>query len=311
MSNIVLILFLVFPVLIAASSASISGELLYWTAHENGLGYAIKSEGNPTFVEDGKVKDIDFQYNLGAQVEVAISLHRNFDLLLRGTHFHTYTHTEATAEEDGFLFPIWINAAASSSGFIEKAHARWRLHFGMGDLDCARKVHIGKRLLLTPYLGLRGVVARQKYEITYSGGTLFPDGEDIVHMKNKFAGIGPLAGVKVDWTFWKFLSLYADFDVALPFGHFYLHESEYATIGNERRLRLFHEFNHVRAMLDAAIGIEATYRWLSFYVGWDEHLLFGQNQFIRLIDHETPAASVSNQGDLSLNGLCFGISAAF
>jgi major outer membrane protein len=305
--------FLVFfsPCLLSAS-IFVSGELLYWKARENGLSLAIKSKGSPTFVEDGRVKDIDFQYDLGARITIDFSLPKypKWELFLQGTHFHNYTHTDVKAKED-FLFPIWINAAATGNGFIDAAKARWRLHFGMADLDLCRTVSLGKHFSLKPYVGLRSLVARQKYEISYLGGALFPQGEDEVHMKNKFWGIGPLAGIRADLTLYKTLALYANVDLALPYGHFYIHQSEYATTGSKRRLRLFHTFSEVKAMSDFAIGIEGGYKKISFNLAWEYHLLFGQNQLIRLVSSDVPAASVSNQGDLTLSGLVGGVTVKF
>jgi hypothetical protein len=287
----------------------ITAEVLDWKAQENGLSLAIKSRGSPDRIDEATVKDIDFQYSVGARFGIGAALREHWELFLQGTHYHNYTSTTEHAD-DSFLFPIWINPEAGSNGFVERAKARWRLHFGMIDLTLARKIFLGT-LLLKPFFGLRGVIARQKYEIDYFGGSLFPQGEDVVHMKNKFFGLGPIGGITATWRFWKPLAFYASLDLALPYGRFYIHESEFATVGIKRRLRIFHEFYLVRAIADCALGIRASYRWLSVNLGWEEHLLFGQNQLIRFVGDNAAASQVSNQGDLTFSGLVGGVAVVF
>ncbi len=307
----VLFLFSLLPVLLRAT-VFVQGDLLYWKAHENGLTYAIESKGGPTFVNDSTAKNIDFDPAYGFRLLLGTTLPNSaWDLRLIGTHFHTYVYTQAKAHHDSVLFPTWINAAAVDNGTtIDSAETKWRLHCGVFDLNAGRSFH-RKRLHFRPYFGLRYAVARQKYNILYKGGDLFPNSENEIEMKNKFRGIGPLAGAGAQWNFWKGFSLYADGTLALLYSHFYVHQDEDATSGIEERLRFFNRFYIVRALADIALGLKWDYRRFALLLGWEEHLFFGQNQFVRFVDKDTPGAYVSNQGDLSLSGFTGGVQVRF
>jgi hypothetical protein len=303
------ILLLLFPMLAYATS-SIVGEVLYWTARENGLTILYDSTGSSCFVDWARARNPDFNFDVGFRLGLGHQLrHSPWEVTLQYTHFHNYTHTCIEADNCHVLFPVWLNSAATCRGYVTEANARWRLHYGNLDFNFERAIAVGRRLTLTPLMGLRGTIARQKYRILYSGGTLFPCATDKVHMKNKFWGIGPLAGTRGDLQVAKHFSLYGNVSLALLYGHFYVHQSEF--VWCDRRLRVFDRFYLPRAIADFALGIRGKYKNVSGHLGWEEHLLFGQNQLIRFVDHDVPGASVSLNDDLTLSGLVAGLRVDF
>lgn len=293
-----------------ASSLCVKGEFLYWIAHENGLTFAYDSQGSPCFVDYAKAKNPQFTFDPGFRLTIGTPIKKSdWEALLQYTHFHTYIHTDITAAPCHFLFPTWLNSAATCGGYVNQVSSRWRLHYGNLDIELERTFPVGRRLQITPLFGIRGTVARQKYLILYSGGSLFPCTTDKVHMKNKFWGIGPLAGVKGDLALNSWLSLYGSGSLALLYGHFYVHQSEYVEC--DRRLRLFNRFYLTRGIADLSLGLKGIYRRFTLNVGWEEHLFWGQNQLIRLVDHTLPGASISLNDDLTLSGLVLGLTIDF
>ncbi len=297
----------------------VTAEVLDWKVYENGLSYAFCSSGSTTFVLEGKTKKPHFKRDFGYRLGIGTTLPREgWEIFAQGTHFHSYTHSYAYASDTAVFFPTFVNAAANTnSGYVDYAESHWRLHFGQIDAIIRRKFSFKGGLFVRPALGGRWIIARQKYDITYSGGTLFPGGEDHVYMTNKFWGMGPLAGVDGAWTFWKGLGLYGNSSIALLLGHFRIHECEDATLAPIDRLNLHDRYKLVRAVIDVALGAHWEYCFsgaftkLELWLGWENHLYFGQNQLVRFLDSGVAGAYVSNQGDLSFSGWVLGAGFTF
>lgn len=274
-------------------------DLLYWRAQEDGLGYAIEKT----------VAVPHFDWNPGVRATLGYRFPRNgWEIELVFTHYCTNNVNNA----EGELAAVWANPFFIQKGdFVDKAWARWRLHFGMLDLLLVKKVGISPWIDLKPFVGFRGASVRHKYKVRYFAGTLFPEGEDEIHSKNKFLGGGILAGINSTWHWGKGWGIYAGVALSLLLGEFYLHEAEYATVGIEKRLS-YHDLYHATLqVMDLGFGIAWEQGRWNLHFGWEEHLFFGQNQLVRFTDNTAPAAYISNQGDLGLQGLAVGASVTF
>src|SRR5690242_4705408 len=166
-------------------------ETLLFKAAENGLPYAVSNKTTSKEITDGHIKNVKIPYQWGFRFGIGGKIPNNqWELLLEWTHFHGDSSNRAVAPLNGALFPIWINPLFSSGEFVEKARARWRLHLGIVDAEIGNRFSIGRWFQLKPYFGLRSAWIRQKFLLDYSGGTFVPNGQDKLHMKNKFWGLG-------------------------------------------------------------------------------------------------------------------------
>lgn len=256
-------------------------DALYFQASENGVHYAIK---------EGHVLNPDFKYRFGGRATVGIALpHDCWQLVLQFTHYHGRNRQNKTG---GGFSPTWAHPGLMPPGFVDNVYNMWRLHMGLGDIDLTRHFCICDCLEFWPYFGLRYSEIRHKLRIYYD--------DDFVSMKNKFWGLGPIGGLEGLWRLNSWLGIFARGAGSLPYGKFYIHQSE-------GRLNFLDQYHQLCFIVEAALGLD--FRYCNFFarVGWDVYLFLGQNQLARFI----PGTFVSNQGDLSLHGLSLSLGIGF
>lgn len=279
-------------------------DALYFQAQENGVHYATKNE---------RVLNPDFKYRFGGRIEVGIDLHHDcWQLMLQFLHYHARTRQ---VKSGGQFFPTWTHPSMAPSGFVDSVYNMWRLHMGLGDINLTRPFFVSDCLEVSPYFGLRYSEIRQKLRIYYQGGTLFPGTEDVIFMKNKFWGVGPMGGIEALWSFNSWLGIFSRGACSLTFGKLYVHQDEGVSETNPQ-LTFFDQYNQARCILDMAIGLDfrfCTECCVTFYgrIGWEIYLLFGQNQLARFLSNEGLGKFVTNQGDLSIQGLSLGLGISF
>jgi hypothetical protein len=277
---------MIFPLLLLLLPVSgwalttVDCDVLYWKADENEL---------DSLIQDDNIEHPDFRHTFGFRIGIEQTLrHDAWDLNLDWTHFHT--HTESSYE--GVLSPTW----SVSSPSVNNANTHWRLHLGLVDLDLGKWLSTSSRLFIRPYMGIRYAIVRQKYFLDYGTST--------IHMKNKFAGIGPILGARLQWLLISQLYLFGNGSLSLPYGEVYIHQAEWE---NEKdRLRM-HDCSHqVLPMTDWSAGL--GWEWackrmaLALELGWEELFFFGQNQLKNFSNPSLPGKFLSNFGDLSVTG---------
>ncbi len=273
--------------------------LLYWKAHENGLSFTVDSSS--------KVKNPDFEWDFGFKLGLGYRFpHDKWNLKLQWTSFQTHADDE---EKEEVLFPLWTKSVQTAPLFAEEAKVHWRLHLGIVDLMLSKCYAVSKSLYLTPEIGLRAGSVRQKYYLEYSGGSFSGSGDEIIHMKNKFFGIGPNFGLLGRWAFCKDVSLFAQTLFSLLFGEFYLHQDEYS--GKTKLFGVHDIFLSSKAAFDLKAGIRwqrcfaAVLKRLTLELAWDELLFFSQNQLLHFTSASSPGIFFANQGDLFVSGIEF------
>lgn len=285
-------------------------DALYFQARENGVSYAIEQKKSSPFLSCGKVLEPDFKTHWGVKGKFGIDLgHDCWKIWLQFLHYHARVTEE---KSDGCFFPTWGHPQRLGEGYADSVRSRWRLHLGIADLFLSRPWAISDCVELLPYFGLRFAGVRFKSRVDYRGGTLFPGAEEDLSMKNKFLGIGPQLGAEALWHFSHGFSLYTRGSGSLVFGEFYIHQDENRT-GESDGIKFFDEFWQTRFLLEMALGLEfrSCCGCVELYgrVGWELYLFLGQNQSVRFVSETMPGKFVTNQGDLSLQGLSlsFGI----
>lgn len=295
-----LFLFL-FPFLICGEeSLSLSFDLLYWKATEKSL--VLTNGKSALFFTDDftkqKVLHPDFQWSFGYRLGGAfLPDGYPFGIALDWTHYqttisqHRKTNSNDLTNVNGQegMFPIWALAPDIIAGdYVTEAELDGRLKLDFLDLD-VKYCFSCDPFEVTSSMGLRGAGIRQNGEIRYRGGIFLTaileggvslEGEDRVHLKNHFWGIGPRFGVKPELNIGYGFSAYGDASISALLGFVSLRQKE-TYLDNSRFSKTKHSCR-LRWIADLALGIS----WKSFFwekrceiawkLGWEYHLLFHQ-----------------------------------
>ncbi len=280
---------------------------LYWRAHENGLAYALRSSSNHKLAPNSEIENPDFDWDFGFRIGLGYRFSNEYDLLAQFTSLQTHANNDLFAHHGEVLFPSWQKPTEGGPDFAKHVHTHWRLHLGIVDLLLAKRFQVSSYFAIIPQAGVRAGSIRQKYYLDYFGGS-FIDGEEIVHMKNKFFGVGPNAGLVAEWGLGKGFSLFGKSLFSLLFGHFYLHQNNYARGGKERPLGVRDFFSATGPVIDFTAGLswkrcfDGRLKQIWLALAWDELLCFSQNQLLRFTSAGSEGAFFSNQGDLFVSG---------
>lgn len=284
--------------------------LLYWKAHEAGLSFAVKSESIDKLAPRAKVENPEFEWDFGFKLGLGYRFPRDrWALRLQCISFQTHADDGMKARNSDVLLPLWHKAIAGGPFFAEEAKVHWRLHLGLVDGMLSKCYEASKSLHLTPEIGIRAGSVRQKYYLDYRGKSFPSGGDEMVHMKNKYFGIGPNIGLLGQWSFRKDLSLFAQSLFSVLLGEFYLHQDEYA--GKEKLLGVHDIFSASAAMINFGAGLcwqhcfRGGLKRLKLELAWDELLFFSQNQLLHFTSAEAPGVFFANQGDLVVSGVEF------
>lgn len=283
--------------------AFVNVAYLYWWTDVDDIAVAEKMEGNKGKALNPEVRpDTGFKLGVGAYLP-----HDGWDFTLNLTHLHS----RAPIHAEGELTPLWTIPVAGG-GAAESLRAHWRLHFALLDFELGRNFYLSRHLTLRPHIGLRYAIVRQKYLIHCMGGTLYPDGQDYVSMKNKFLAPGVRAGLDLGWKIARGFGLYSNLAASVQYGQVYVHVSEKVSFEEEKRMNIFDKFIMAKPILDLAAGVE----WEAFLfhdryqlllqAGWESHLLFAQNQLFHFVSSSGGFGNV--HGNLSVQGLTFSLS---
>lgn len=305
----------------------VTGEFIYWKPSENGLGFAIENEDGVNvqfgsgFLSDGDVKNPKFKWSPGFKVGLGWNLpHDGWDVYLNWTRLHAHTkHNHSSAPSGGLLIPTFENPFIIAPGsavldFVSATDAtsRWKLHLNVLDGTLGREFFVSKWLTLRPFGGVRSAWVQQKLSVEYDYATTPTiTTEDVFTCRNKYWGIGLLAGLNSEWGLGCGFSLFGDAAISLLYGNIKVHEREriVAPSPTTVRMKVHDDQKMGRAVTDLAAGV----RWETYFcdddfrlrlqAGWEQHMFFGQNQLVNFVDSFNQGKFVSNQGDLSLQGL--------
>lgn len=295
----------------------LTGEFLWWKAEEDGLTYTYKTD-NPTGLSSTnniRLEEMDFDWDYGYRVGGGFNIpHDQWDIYFCWTHLDTSSRTHKNGDGDG-LFPYWAfpNGVAGGS-FFEKAKAKWHLFLTMGDLELGRDFYVGKYLSVRPFLGARTAWIDQEFKISYLNAPFIPGNtlNDFPNMKCNYWGLGPRAGIDMQWWITRCFNIYGNAAISILYGEFKVDQKEEAEIVGldmEFEPLQFHDSYHMaRPITDLGIGFGWDSRFVDdrlhvgLRVGWEQHIFFDQNQFIRFVSSSTNSL-LTNRGDLALEGL--------
>ncbi|HSX03964.1 MAG TPA: Lpg1974 family pore-forming outer membrane protein [Rhabdochlamydiaceae bacterium] len=285
---------------------------------ENGIEFVAKTQlsGLPVLSGNTRAKTVNFNWDWGFRLGLGANLeHDGWDIFLNWMQFRTHANRFITPNATETLFPVLPHPGSVGNEFgnatASAASSKWKLHLNEIDLEGGRQFFVSKWLTVKPHAGFRTAWIRQKDHVKYLGlvGPAFPLGK--VDMKCNYWGLGIRGGLDTQWGIACGWSVVANYAASILYGFFNSHHNEAAIFASGARSNLFSfkDFYHVgRVITDFLIGLRYDYMFceeryhVGVQAGWEHHMFFGQNQFIRFADDVAQASMFANQGDLSLQG---------
>jgi hypothetical protein len=294
------------------------GEFLWWKAEEDGLTFSYKTNNPTGQLTDNKIRleEMDFEWDYGFRVGGGFNIpHDRWDISFFWTNLDTESKTHKNADDGNGLFPYWAFPNGIAGGeFFNRADAKWKLFLNIGDIELGKDFYVGKSLSVHPFVGPRTAWIDQEFNVKYLTAPFLPDQTiDIIKMKKcDYWGLGPRIGMDMQWWLTRLFNIYASAAISLLYGEFHIHQKEQAEIVEldalQEPLNFRNSFHISRPITDLAIGLGWDTQFahdrlhIGLKVGWEQHVFFDQNQFIRFVSSSTNSL-LSNRGDLSTEGL--------
>jgi len=293
----------------------VTGDVLLWKASEDDLDFAVKSSSR-TLVK-GHVVEPEFEWDWGFRLGLGYKLpHDQWDLYLNYTYVHGDAHKHVGAGDGAIygsyaaFFGIYPLPVPPATFYEDSAHSHWNMNLNMADLELGRNMIASKWLSLRPFIGLRGLVIQQDYNISYHGGSAFLSDTQKVGMTNDYWGVGLRMGLDTLWGLGHGFSIYGNGAAALLSGTFDVHQKNHMEKENLTRMNI-HDDDHwnVVATAELALGLQ----WDHFFhqdryhfgvnLGWEFNAFFNQNRIMRFLSMQNPGAFTRSNGDLTFQGL--------
>lgn len=307
----------------------LTADWLIWQANASGLGYVIEDKApSATTIQNGHVKNPEFKYEFGFKVGLGCNLsHDGWDAYLNWTWLRDRA-SNSTSNESGentlfttFISPTVVsNTNVNGPSIAQNASSHWHLRLDVLDLEIGREFAAGKWLSLRPFFGLRSGWVRQKYHVDYDNvSNLFTPSttsysEYKVHMTNDYWGFGPRAGLNGYWGFGSGWSLYGNAGASILYGFFHLDHNEESIASSTTTVQkqARNSFHSSKVITDLELGVQWDYIFfndtfhVALHAGWEHHMFFSQNQFMRFTNGVELGQFLQNQGDLAFQGWTIG-----
>jgi len=279
----------------------VTADFIYWRANEDGLEFAFKADSIPTHglefafkadsiptpgivnpqpVIDGKLKDLDFEWDPGFRLGLGYTFNYDgWDLYLNWTRLHsTASGSETCPTIANPLTPPPTNIVQNtltspwlphSLGiFAQKISGHWSISYNTLDLELGRNYFASKAISYRPFIGLRAAWLLQDYSNKVHGLPLsFPEEPStIMKAHNDYRGLGLRAGFHFLYHLNQNWGLYGDISGSILWGEFHVNSKVRGpnTFANSELETLFsvkREFHRVRTNLDVGAGIQ----WETFF----------------------------------------------
>jgi len=320
----------------------VSGDFLYWYGRETNLVYTIKQTMRSSLPEPSagvpnpNVNGFPTSYeNLGVKWKPGFRVsfgwnhqHNGFDTLFQWTNYQNEKTTSTNAiftgnfplEGETALVGLYINDNYLGTPFYTLAKARWKFRFNQLDFEFGGKYWLGHCFAMRPYGGVRFGWIKTELDINYLlGPTTDPNNTsrvDIVQnnesdTKNKYWGIGLLAGFQPNWYFCPGFLLFANLDGALIWGKFTGTETQkyfgasvinnIATTEFENSNKAKETLRRMQGIIDLGLGLRWECNWCcnrfrtSLDAGWEHHIWINSG-----LRHRVLGRTVINQNSTSL-----------
>jgi hypothetical protein len=208
---------------------SLRGGFLYWFAKQNGLNFTNHSQSVFTtsdFTRSTLVHP-DFEWKPGFELGTNYGFEDTFwSVDLDFIYYRGNARGHKSAEENKGMFPALSFADNTlSSDYVTSAKTEWHLSTAILDATGAYEWQCNQWFSLIPSIALRDVWIRENIHATYRGGT-YNAGSDVVRMRSRFYGVGPLLGLTSNFNVWDIFTLYGSASASYLAGWFHIRQKE-------------------------------------------------------------------------------------
>lgn len=270
-----------------------SDALIYWGGFEQGLGYTNKPADVLTtddFTQNSVINPT-FKWEWGFRMGIGYTqCDHQWTYKAAWTHLESKAHgrTSYNSGPPDFLgiYPIWsMSPDTLASDYVSTASANWHLHTDIADFIF--QYNYGcfcDRLMVMPFVGIRGVLLSQKLTAKYEGGTFF-SGIDENTLRSRYYSGGPRFGLNADYYLACGFSIFGRGAVAPLFGTF--HNTQHETYLSNTRYEHSNTNNPVVLSTDYEIGLRwrgliiENWPYILLSVAWEGQEFFFANKFNR------------------------------
>ncbi len=183
-----------------AKGAFVTGSFIYWEALEQGFYLVLLSDdaNNPTRQQAVNIKhgfDPGFRVGLGYNFQ-----YDDWTAYIEYTRFHSKNNFSKTR-------PSWVSSQAyywfSSSALANEYRGNLKIELDILDLELSRWEYRGKKLLFSPFWGLKGGLIDQ----SFTSSAVFTSSTISNTLKSDSWLIGPRIGVYTKWLLGRGFSL--------------------------------------------------------------------------------------------------------
>jgi hypothetical protein len=295
----------------------LSGSFIYWQPKQENMELGIVS--NLTDSDDivnGKYVDLNFDYKPGFKVGLGMNFDCDkWDTFLEYTWFRAKETVRKNLNPNNteislipsWQFPAFLNPTYSSGS------EKWKLRMDLFDWDLARNSHVGKKLCLRPFIGLRGAIINQKIKVDYINKTaaaLLISPSTSVYQKSHSWGIGPRFGIDSNWNLGAGFRLFGNGEFDILCTRYDLKTVQEAIDSDESTFSLKqNNISYLRTHADFELGFGwgsyfAKNKWhIDLAAGYGFQVFFNQNMFRTVLSTDVISKSIVPNGNLYIQGL--------
>jgi hypothetical protein len=302
-----------------------TASYICWFAGEGGLDLATTaaylSGTNTVIPSNREAKTIfqDFEYGSGFKVGLGGSLCcDNWILRADYTRMHQLTEKSKSAPESEIgVGALWLTdwffqVSPQQQGIAASdLCSKWHLELDWLDLSLERPLYSGRKLTLTPFMGLRTSWIEQSVHINVRNALNVSPPTATLHSRNHLEswGIGPRAGIDAHFLLGLGFRIQGEVGGSLLYTQFskVCHSEDPFTADSTEVAFAMHDFNCVRPMMEANLGLGwgtylAKQRYhLDFSATYDFNYLWSQNM-LRVLNDLQIIGTNAAANDLYLHG---------
>jgi hypothetical protein len=303
----------------------LTGDWLYFKPQEKGLTYALQATATPTgdlwTNQNGSFISTNFSWQSGFRVGLGWNTkHDGWDFLLAWTRFYTHEQDSVTTVGTNYVFPTLADPNLATSP-VTSASAYYKLHLNQLELILGREFYVSKALSLKPKVAVIADWISQKFNVDYENpsgvGTQPAGAYDNINNKNNFWGAGLKAGLNTQWELGWGFSIFGDGAFSLLYGKFDVSKQGemFGSIDGTdtfSSINLTDNFYLARYIADLSLGMRWDYMFsddrihFGLQIGWEDHIYFGQNQFLITPNANYIGLNDNENQDLTLQGVVIG-----
>ena len=303
----------------------LTGDWLYFKPQEKGLTYALESNATSSATMGttiwnlgaGQYKSMNFDWSSGFRVGIGWNTkHDDWDLLLSWMRFYSHEKNSIASSGSSYIFPT-LGDPTIALGPVASASANFQLHLNQIELALGREFYVSRALSLKPLVSIVTAWIDQKYNVQYDTmlgiGTLGDGTFNKNTNKNNYWGSGIKGGMNTQWELGWGFSIFGNGAVSILYGKFDVKKtSEVNALAggvliNKTPISL-DNFYLARFVTDLSLGMRFDYMFnddrlhLGLQGGWEDHIYFGQNQFLTSTSMYNVGQIESANQDLTLQG---------